>query len=172
MDGFLTKPLEVDRLREVLDKFGLADISGDAAPSMEALTAVDTMEVLAAADEATAPVDLARLHEITDGDVEFTQDLIATFIESGTEVLTELQSAIGQEDAQAIARAAHKLKGASANIHAVPLRQLCSELESHAASYSLSEVQTALTRVAAEFKRAGDYLQATRPDEGKQGVAL
>jgi CheY-like chemotaxis protein len=171
MDGFLTKPLEVDRLREVLDKFGLADTSGAAALPLDELTGVDTLEVLAAAAEVVAPVDLARLHEITDGDIEFTQDLIATFIESGTDVLAELQSAVGREDVQAIARVAHKLKGASANIHALPLRLLCSELESNAATYSLLEVQTALTRVAAEFKRAGDYLQATRPDEGKQGAA-
>jgi CheY-like chemotaxis protein len=168
MDGFLTKPLEVDRLREVLDKFGLADSSGAAAQPLEALTAVDTIEVLTAAAEATAPVDLARLHEITEGDIEFTQDLIATFIESGIEVIAELQSAVELKNAQAIARAAHKLKGASANIHALPLRLLCSELESNAASYSLLEAQTALTRVATEFKRAGDYLQATRPDEGSK----
>jgi PAS domain S-box-containing protein len=171
MDGFLTKPLEVDRLREVLDKFGLADTNGEAAQSMKALTAVDTMKVLIAAAEPVAPVDLARLHEITDGDVEFTQDLIATFVESGTEVLAELQLAIGLEDRQAIARVAHKLKGASANIHAIPLRQLCNELESNAASYSLLELQATQTRVATEFKRAGDYLQATRPDAGQQGVA-
>jgi HPt (histidine-containing phosphotransfer) domain-containing protein len=129
------------------------------------------MKVLIAAAEPVAPVDLARLHEITDGDVEFTQDLIATFVESGTEVLAELQLAIGLEDRQAIARVAHKLKGASANIHAVPLRQLCNELESNAASYSLLELQATQTRVATEFKRAGDYLQATRPDAGQQGVA-
>jgi CheY-like chemotaxis protein/HPt (histidine-containing phosphotransfer) domain-containing protein len=174
MDAFLTKPLEVDRLREVLDKFALAVASKEAKPA----SAVDQDEQSAAATlmtvgapDVVAPVDLARLHEITDGDVEFTLDLIATFIASGQEVMDELNSAIAQNNRPSLARVVHKLKGASANIHAVPLRQLCIELESRAASFSPSELATLLALIDTEFKRACNYLQATRPDEGKQGAA-
>jgi CheY-like chemotaxis protein/HPt (histidine-containing phosphotransfer) domain-containing protein len=168
MDGFLTKPLEVDRLREALDKFGLAK-PVDATLLADELNVAATLAIDAAA--VGAPVDLARLNDITDGDAEFTQDLIATFIESGAEVLIELESAAIRDDRQALARAAHKLKGASANIHAMPLRQLCTDLESHAISLSALEIQTTLARIAFEFKRAGDYLQATTLNEGKQGAA-
>jgi HPt (histidine-containing phosphotransfer) domain-containing protein len=174
MDAFLTKPLEVGRLREVLDRFGLA--AERIAPSLTdkrtAMEHTDTATLTTQVDAAlVAPVDLIRLQDITDGDSEFTQDLIATFIISGQEVLEELGGAMTQDDRPALVRAAHKLKGASANIHAVPLRQLCVALELRATSLSQSELRNLLAQTATEFKLACDYLQATRPNEGKQGAA-
>jgi signal transduction histidine kinase/DNA-binding response OmpR family regulator len=148
MDGFLTKPLELVRLREVLDRYGLA------------MNTQDSPQTPASEESAPAPVDLARLNELTDGDPEFTQELTATFIASGEQVMAEIQAALEAFDRTALSRAAHKLKGASANIHANRLRDVSFELESRVAQMDQGQVKALLATLQEEFKRAGEFLQS------------
>jgi PAS domain S-box-containing protein len=147
MDGFLTKPLELVRLREVLDRYGLAMNTQDSPK-------------LSSNEDGTAPVDLARLNELTDGDQEFTQELATTFIASGEQVIAELQAAMEAFDRSALSRSAHKLKGASANIHANRLRDLSFELESRAGQMDQAQIKALLVTLNEEFKRAGEFLQS------------
>ena len=65
MDGFLTKPLEIARLHETLDRYGLgvAPCGHGGGASRQSRRDV--------------PVDLARLNELTDGDPEFAHELAA-----------------------------------------------------------------------------------------------
>jgi len=156
MDGFLTKPLDVKQLREALDRFGLG-IRESTAPVSEA--AVDALMTGAAAD---APVNLARLDEITEGDSEFAHELIAVFVSSCEQSLTELRQELAAGDGAGLARAAHKLKGASANIHAVPLRDLCAELETHAAEMTVAQRTSVVDAIQAASQTAVAYLNATR----------
>ena len=58
MDGFLTKPIDIARLSETLDRYGLGGIpatTADATPD----------------SGGDAPIDVARLNELTAGDMEF-----------------------------------------------------------------------------------------------------
>ncbi len=121
MDGFLTKPLEITRLHETLDRYGLGANPGDDCRCNARLGR-------------RRAVDLARLNEITDGDPDFAHELAATFVASGEQVLQEIRDALAGVDRSALGRAAHKLKGASANIHAEALRDLAYALETQAAN--------------------------------------
>ena len=62
-----------------------------------------------------------------------------------------------------VAAAAHKLKGASANIHANRLRDLSFELESRAGQMDQAQIKALLVTLNEEFKRAGEFLQAQTP---------
>jgi two-component system sensor histidine kinase/response regulator len=147
MDGFLTKPLEVARLREVLDRFGLTSatdrsVGGDAA----------------SVSGTNAAIDLHAFNELTDNDGVFAQELASTFSSSGAEVLVEIAGALASADRGALARAAHKLKGASANIHAHAVRDLAQEIESEAVSASAARLQELSDRTVHEFRRAEQLL--------------
>ena len=87
MDGYLTKPIEVDRLRSILMKFGLANPEAASAP-------LPDRQAAPAAETLGPPVDLAQFHAITDGDAVFAQELIAAFISSGEQQLAEMSAAI------------------------------------------------------------------------------
>ncbi|HZT50359.1 MAG TPA: Hpt domain-containing protein, partial [Stellaceae bacterium] len=58
-----------------------------------------------------------------------------------------------------LSRAAHSLKGASANIHAKPLRALAADLESRAATFPDVELLQHIARLAAERQRVITALQ-------------
>ncbi|HJY40292.1 MAG TPA: Hpt domain-containing protein, partial [Steroidobacteraceae bacterium] len=62
-------------------------------------------------------------------------------------------------DATAIGRAAHKLKGAAANLHVNTLATLSFELETRAKSGQQSDWRADLEKLAAEFARVCNGLR-------------
>ncbi len=151
MDGYLTKPIEVERLRNILTKFGLEKPD---VPGVDAAAAAAPDLALGSA----APVDLRAFQSLTDGDQAFAQELVTTFILSGEQQLDEIAAALAQNQRAAVAKAAHKLKGACANIHAHALKSLAErmEIDSAAADARLLDQGNALLR--REFDRVKAFL--------------
>lgn len=150
MNAFLTKPLEIPRLHETLTRFGLR------------ITAEET-SVAQADAAANVPVHLSRLNELTDGDPEFTRELVETFIASGEQALDEARAALAALDRTGLSRIAHKLKGASANVHAEPLRNLSHTLEAQASSLDQQRLGELVAQLATELERAKDFLTQYAP---------
>jgi CheY-like chemotaxis protein len=168
MDGFLTKPIDVERLRDTLVKYGLmAEVNSQPADTQM----TQPQELSSPAEQHTPPpVNLARLNEITDGDAEFAQELIATFIDSSAQQLVELHAALQAADRAAVARTAHKLKGACANIYAESMRALAAQLETNAPSASDADLQSWANELQVEFSRAKEFL--SHPSVAPAGVKV
>ena len=151
MDGYLTKPIEVERLRNILSKFGLEKPDAPGAPSAPTDAPDPTLGF-------AAPVDLHGFQSLTDGDQAFAQELVNTFVLSGEQQLDEIAAALAQNQRTAVARAAHKLKGACANIHAHALKSLAErmEIDSAAAEARVLDQGNALLR--REFDRVKAFL--------------
>jgi two-component system sensor histidine kinase/response regulator len=151
MDGYLTKPIEVERLRNVLAKYGLEKPDPAATDAAAAETPVRS-------PGSPAPVDLHQFQNLTDGDQAFAQELVTTFIVSGEQQLAEIAAALAREHRVDMARAAHKLKGACANIHAHGLKALAERIEIDCATADarvLNEVNALLRH---EFDRVKAFL--------------
>jgi two-component system, sensor histidine kinase and response regulator len=140
MDGYLTKPIEVERLRSVLTKFGLAKNEAQATPNP------------------VPPVDLSGFGSITGGDKKFAQELVATFIASGEQQLAEISYAVATPNRAALAKAAHQLKGASANIHAHGLKALAQQMESESGAADAGALQRWDALLRQEFERVRQFL--------------
>jgi two-component system sensor histidine kinase/response regulator len=141
MDGLITKPLQDARLREALTQFGLG----------------------AKAD--SAPVDLASLHRVCDGDPNFELELAATFFSSGKCVLLALSDALNSMNRDAIARASHELKGASSNVYAGTLRDAAQLLETEASTAAPARLHELARMLSREFSRVQDFLEHSLPAE-------
>ncbi len=72
-------------------------------------------------------IDKARLASFTGGDPEFEAELAALYLETAQLYLSRLSSAL--DDTAGWQRAAHALKGASANVGAVVVARLAAEHE-------------------------------------------
>jgi signal transduction histidine kinase/DNA-binding response OmpR family regulator len=153
MDGFLTKPLDVERLRATLVQF----IANEAATE-ERRDPADFM----APQSAVQLVELSRFDEVTGNDEAFAQELIDTFVASSAEVEREMDGALAADDRTALARAAHKLKGAAANIHAQVLRMHAEELETCAATMDALQLDIHLTQMRMYIARTAEYLRSAR----------
>jgi two-component system sensor histidine kinase/response regulator len=151
MDGYLTKPIEVERLRNILAKFGLE--KPDAAAADCAAT-----NVAGHSAGPAAPVDLGRFHSVTDGDQAFAQELASAFILSGEQQVAEIAAALAQNQRAAVAKAAHKLKGACANIHAHVLMSLAERMEVDSAAADAQTLDQGSALLRREFDRVKAFL--------------
>ncbi|HEY7639888.1 MAG TPA: response regulator [Steroidobacteraceae bacterium] len=153
MDDYLTKPLDISRLQDVLDRFmGRVDGTGPAGSPMAAAA------IPPAADSGDKVIR-ARLADVAGDDEEFIIELVTAFLAGGEETLQELRAAVELSDTTAIARAAHKLKGAAANLHVNNLATLSFDLETRAKSGQKGDWRAELEKIAAEFARVCEGLR-------------
>lgn len=155
MDGFLTKPLQVERLRESVAKYCASECPP--AATTEAQMVEDLLS--APAMPAQQQVNLEKLLALADNDGAFLKELVDAYIDSARQILGELQQAQHQQDRAALARAAHKLKGASANMQLEQLREQCAVLETEAGLLTAEAIHTRLQQLAHSIAAAGIELQ-------------
>lgn len=156
MDDYLSKPVERERLGACLERF-LANMH--AAPS-------ERSQPLAQSD-ANPPVDLKALQAQTDSDADFERELIGSFIDSATASLQVLSRALASNDLAATQRIAHKLRGASANLHATAVCEAAGELEAILREGSSAEVAEGVGRLQREVTRAIEHLHRILAAERK-----
>ena len=142
MDDYLTKPLDILRLQAALDRF----MGAVGAPPMTA-----SPPQPGATDNAIG----ARLAAIAGGDAQFVSELIHTFIASSGAILQEMRAAVSRDDLMALGSAAHKLKGASANLQIDSLAAFALDIELRAKAGQEHDWHQSLDHLMAELRARG-----------------
>jgi two-component system, sensor histidine kinase and response regulator len=116
MDDYLSKPLRPHELDAVLERWLGTTPAAHALPEP-------------AGDPSDALVDDARMRVFRDDYPEIVEQLIDLFVDSTPPLLDDLRGAVGRDDAEALRRGAHKLKGSCQNIGASRLAELAATIE-------------------------------------------
>lgn len=98
-----------------------------------------------------------ELRSILDG--EFP-GLINTWVQDSAVRLDDLRAAFGRGEADEVRKAAHSLKGASANLGLVVLAEQCRLLEEAARDNRLAGQEGQVARIAEERQRGVSLLQS------------
>ncbi len=159
MDSYLTKPLDRMALEATLHRYlGRNGTSTERRPEPTVVVSPSLDD----AQESDEPVDWQNLLASADGDREFTDDLAQIFIESGDCTLREIRDALTRGDLATVGRAAHALKGSSANIRAAATSEAASRLEEAARQGKAEHLKELEVQLRQELVRAIDFLQARR----------
>jgi PAS domain S-box-containing protein len=182
MDGFLTKPLDSGRLREVLQQYLQRDDDASAGntpvTTVEQKSSPNNFAVEPDTSRNSALMDWPRFDAMLAGDHEFAQHLLEVFISSAAQILTELRASTHAADRTQLQRAAHKLKGASANICADELREHCESLElavaetdttSMAVNEHIDRIAASNARTKLEMQRYVAALSSRRQQTSPRG---
>ncbi len=92
-------------------------------------------------------------------------EIIDQYLAQTVEGHSDLVRVTGEGDAQGLVQVAHKLRGASANVGAVVLAEICSELEAQGRAGRLEGTAGLVERFDAEFGRARDALKLAAAGE-------
>jgi two-component system sensor histidine kinase/response regulator len=151
MDGLLTKPLEPERLHEVLERFGL----GEQEPTLQTVI----VEQLLSTTTKPQTIDRKALGELIDGDQVFARALVAEFARNSGQMLARMRENLSTGNRTAVAARAHELKGASANLHAHALAAACETVEREAAKASAAQLTRHIGELADEVERVNGALE-------------
>jgi HPt (histidine-containing phosphotransfer) domain-containing protein len=139
------------------------DLFGETAPpAAKAKPAADTRQAAPVFQNAfpadTLPVDFESALPHFDGDREFMMDMFKQYKEQLRERVTEIHSALQDQDANRLARLAHNLKGVSLNFSANPLASITLSLEEICKREDLTHAPHLVAQLEAEAQRLTDYL--------------
>ena len=161
MDGYLSKPIDVDELVETVERFAEKKrTAARAAP-----------EPSSGARAAVFDEQAALAH--TGGDRRLLGEVIALFRSDAPSYIRRLDAAVKQRDGAALRMAAHGLKGALATIGSPRGRELAAELETIGTARRFAEAAAKMVRLRDHltvleqaFESAG-LLSAPRPPSKK-----
>ncbi len=127
MDDYLSKPIQWDEFREVLDRW-VSELGDQADESGTDIAGKAGPTATHAEPDPVLPVDIRRLERATFGDVAKMREIIGMYLEQSDELYARLQEAIEAGALEDLEFAAHKFAGVSANCGMVavvdPLREL------------------------------------------------
>jgi HPt (histidine-containing phosphotransfer) domain-containing protein len=98
---------------------------------------------------------IENLRALNPGDNdEFLREIVAIYLEDTPVRLAELDQSLAAADIPKFTRAAHSIKGSSANLGAMTVRAIAEQLEHQSAKQGLDHVADLLASLKAEFARA------------------
>ena len=114
MDDYISKPIDIKKLAEVLERFGGSSTAGN-----------DT----AAVAEEKAPVEISRLQNISSGDHEFERRILFLYLEEYEKRIANIKVALAQADFEEVRGDAHSIKGSAGNIGADLVAEAAGQLQ-------------------------------------------
>ncbi len=146
MDDYLTKPIRPDALAETLARWITTDDDARSAPGPDQITVPNDAAQLDAER-------LSILRDLDDGDGVLLASITEEFSTEAQRQLALLRAALAEGDPQAVAQAAHSIKGSSANLGATRLAELAGHLEALGRAGALVGAPATLDDIAAELER-------------------
>jgi len=145
MDGYASKPIRIKELQDVIDQLTQSAQSthvSESTPKCEADV-----------------IDEAILLAGIDGNQELLREIVRLFLADYPQRLAEIKQAISHGDAEAVARAAHTLKGSAGNFAAQKAFAAAQSMESVGKSGDLSPAQQAFLTLESELALLGARLR-------------
>lgn len=148
MDEYLTKPVTLKSLQAVLEKW-MQTVSQPVAASLQA---ADTVSGEA--------LNIEVLKSLVGDDEAVVRDFLAHFLGAANSAASEFREAHSNADYRKIGTVAHKLKSSARSVGALPLGDLCAELENAgkaedgaAVARWFAQVEAAIAVVAARIEK-------------------
>ncbi len=158
MDDYISKPVRMEDLEVVLARYASGNSNDNAAQSgPKSAPATAPPEALGPALDPAVTASLRKLAMATKWSL--LNEIYDSFLSSAVDELAAIRAGVVGNDAAGLRNAAHKFKGASANLGASHLAELCRQLEVlceagrvDGAGQRLAELEREFARVKSEIE--------------------
>jgi two-component system, sensor histidine kinase and response regulator len=132
MDDYLSKPVQLEDLRLMLEKY-MAQNQPASEEAQSEQESADTSSALPSAETTDqtdeAPVNVHILEGFVGDDPEVIKDMLQDYRLSATQTAAELRTALQSNQLTTVGLIAHKLKSSSRSVGALKLGDICAEIE-------------------------------------------
>jgi HPt (histidine-containing phosphotransfer) domain-containing protein len=156
MDGYLSKPIRVQELLDLLRKYETLPLH-----TSEASRPHEQEEWRHGGDEGER-VDGCALLDRLGGNSQLLSELIDIYLRESPSLLAAAQRALHEKNGQNLARVAHTIKGSAGNFIARATLETAERLEAFAEQGDFSRAQEAMSALELEMERLGRALIALR----------
>jgi PAS domain S-box-containing protein len=177
MDDYLSKPLEMDKLKKTLAKW----MPASATAGVEELELSEEQEVseepevqeTAEPEDVSEPevsseqapsdgpaIDDRALKDIFGDDDETFKEILGDFGEPSLAIVKEIQDAFSARDAKIIGASGHKLKSSSRSVGAHTLADLCAELEKAGKAEDWETIDSLMPGLEPSMTDVMNYIEA------------
>lgn len=146
MDDYLTKPLSPEVFASTLNRWLVGAIEP---PSLE--HSPHPRSARAGPSGIVLPLDFNQLVARCMGNTAVAQRVVCKFLQQARVDLDAIEAALRSSHADDLTSAAHRLKGAAANLSAPAIRQFASELEHPGSEPSPGDLATTFPKLQAAF---------------------
>lgn len=160
MNDFLSKPIEDEKLHEVLGKY--LERSEVTLPASEQKPLSEKTQALLSSVDLTILEKLNALQE--EGEPDIVVELIRSFLTQTPSRLSNLQTAFHSEDFELVFDEAHTIKSSARTMGGKYLGELCQQLEdlrsSEASEHTTKQVKTLSEKIQTEYRKMAKELDA------------
>lgn len=150
MDGYLSKPVQLAYLKEMLEKWLPP---ANSSPDLPASNAMAPKTAVTA-----RPIDISILEGLVGNDPAVINECLQSFRASATKTAAELNVAYHAGLTAEVAVAAHKLKSSARSVGALVLGELCAGMEEAGSANQAAELTTFFLPFEAELVALDKYL--------------
>jgi CheY-like chemotaxis protein/nitrogen-specific signal transduction histidine kinase len=153
MDDYIAKPVRLEDIRAIVERWGATrtELASKAPAKAPRASSIPPQE---------EPVDMARMHDFTDGHPEELRELITLYLSQTAEQLNELGVAVRQGVPPDVRRVAHSCAGASATCGMRRIVPILRELEREGFEGKLVNATRLYQRAQEEFQAIRQFLEA------------
>lgn len=110
----------------------------------------------------TPPIDFSALLEMLGGKREIVVGLLGTFLDELAADIEASRQAVDAQDTERLRQIAHRIKGTSANLHAMVLSSAARELESACTEADFSLVSLKHNMMCAQSQQLSEAIRGWR----------
>jgi len=157
MDGYLSKPITMEKLAEALATWALAATAARR-------RAVDSPEIKASVPRRAEPmddgkpVDVTVLTRLAGADTDFVRELLNDFVAVNRPIIQALEGAMETRQIDAIRDHAHRLKGSSGTAGARKLAEISRDLEKASEVDDWAEIEKLYPDILDAFEQAANQI--------------
>ncbi|MDZ8053230.1 MAG: GAF domain-containing protein [Aulosira sp. ZfuVER01] len=157
MDDYISKPVIKENLAIKLEHWNQFLLE-----TREVITLENPVSPIEEIDIHNLPIDWQHLHQISENDAEFELHLLQLFVEDVTSRLDLIKVAIAARDFPQMAKEAHQIKGASANIGATTMYLAADKLEQLAHKQERRGTTELITEIEEVFNHIQSFVIASQ----------
>ncbi len=157
MDDYLSKPVQLEDLRSVIEKY-LSINQSATEIEVQQVEITKPIGFTAEREAESVPVNVHILEELVGNDAATIKEMLKDFRISAEKITSELQTAYHAKQFALVGSIAHKLKSSARSVGALALGELCAKIEQAGKQNNEEALLALLPRFATEVITVNAYL--------------